>query len=920
MSRRSPWGPPPNCESHAARRSGRHRSAAGAIVRLRASLVPVLALALTLPSACASQARGAEGRDQAAAALRSGKYEQAIALYRALASAPDAIPADRRGYVRALAEVGQYQTAEEVGRRYVSSGTTSPELWNTLGEVLALRGKSGEAAHAFGKALAGGASDSLTARLNLAVIRWERGERDEARRDFDRFIDIYNAGGHLSSAQLTAIGTAVRYLGAGDPQLFKDALKAYDEAIAADSLDTEPRVRLGELFLEKYNSPDAKTELDAVLRLNPSHPRALLGEARRRRFEGSQGAMELVRRSLGVNPNLAPARVLLATLHLDAEDYAQAVSEAERALAVDSGASGGLAILAAARWLQGDRAGHDDARRRALARNPRDADLFITLGELSARNRFYQQAVEFARQGTLTDKGAWRAFAVLGVNQLRTGAIADGRKSLETAFAGDPYDVWTKNTLDLLDTFRAYREIRAGRFLFMVDAKEADLLAPYLTELGEEAYASLAERYSYHPPSPIRLELYRSHADFSVRTVGLAGLGALGVSFGTVLAMDSPAARDRGAFNWGSTLWHEVAHTFTLGVTDHRIPRWFSEGLSVYEERRARPAWGADVSLPWLAAFAQGRLVPVSRLNDGFMRPTYPEQVIHSYYQASLVCELIERDWGSRAIGEMLRGYNDGHATADVFRRVLKIEPAAFDTRFDAYVHERFAGPLGALRVKGDDASPRSPDELAARADDDAGDLLAQIARAKQLQDAGRADEAVRYFERAKTLFPEHAAPDGPYWSLARIHKEKGALREAAAELSKQAALAEDDYAANVELAALLDTLGDRAGAAQALERAIYISPYDIGVHARLAELASHLGDRAKAVRERRAVVALGPTDRADAYYQLARALHDAGDGPAARREVLRALEEAPSFEAAQELLLTLQRGGGVPGTPGRTP
>src|SRR5207253_3008380 len=97
---------------------------------------------------------------------------------------------------------------------------------------------------------------------------------------------------------------------------------------------------------------------------------------------------------------------------------------------------------------------------------------------------------------------------------------------------------------------------------------------------------------------------------FSVRTVGLAGLGALGVSFGTTLAFDSPAAKDAGPFNWGSTVWHELAHTFTLGSTEHRIPRWLSEGLSVYEEHRARPGWGFDVT-------------PFDRKFDAYMRERF---------------------------------------------------------------------------------------------------------------------------------------------------------------------------------------------------------------------------------------------------------------------------------------------------------
>jgi tetratricopeptide (TPR) repeat protein len=108
----------------------------------------------------------------------------------------------------------------------------------------------------------------------------------------------------------------------------------------------------------------------------------------------------------------------------------------------------------------------------------------------------------------------------------------------------------------------------------------------------------------------------------------------------------------------------------------------------------------------------------------------------------------------------------------------------------------------------------------------------------------------------------------------------------------------------------LLDQLGDRAGAAAALERAIWISPYDPAIHTKLAEHLGAIGDRAKVVRERRAIVALDPVDRAEARYQLARALADAGDRASARREVILALEEAPSFERAQVLLLELQRDG----------
>ena len=99
---------------------------------------------------------------------------------------------------------------------------------------------------------------------------------------------------------------------------------------------------------------------------------------------------------------------------------------------------------------------------------------------------------------------------------------------------------------------------------------------------------------------------------------------------------------------------------------------------------------------------------------------------------------------------------------------------------------------------------------------------------------------------------------------------------------------------------------GDHAGAAAALDRALYVWPFEPGLHQRLAALHARLGGRAQVVKARRALVALDPVDRPEALYQLALALVDSGDAAGARREVLRALEIAPRFQRAQELLLRL--------------
>ena len=847
--------------------------------------------------------------------VRSGKYREGIAALSRIPRGDTTWLAAQRDLARTLALVGRYDQAEATARAAAAGPAGGAAMWNTLGEVLRERGKLAAAESAFVRAVLAHAPDSLTARLNLAILHHDAGERARAAREFDRFIDVYNANaGSLTSREFMAVAIACRYLGVDNPQLFKDALKAFDRAIALDGDDLDPRIALGELFLEKYSSNEAQPAFTGVLAANPSHPRALVGEARRLIFDAQPGADSLLARALEVNPDYVDGRVLRARGLMDLEDYVAAQREVDRALAVNPAARGALALAAALRFLGGDPRGYDAAKQRALALDAHNGEFFATMAEVAGRIRLYAAAADFAKQGVAADAKSWRSHALLGMNLLRLGRIAEGKQSLETAFAGDPYDLWTKNTLDLLDTFKNYDVISTAKFQLMIEKSESALLSVYLTDLLERAHALFSAKYAYTPPPPVRIEVYRSQADFSVRTVGLPEVGALGVSFGTTLAFDSPAAKDAGPFNWGSVVWHELAHTFTLGLTENRVPRWLSEGLSVHEEHLARPGWGAHVTVGFLDALGAGRLAPLSRMNDGFMRPAYPEQVQHSYYEASLFCDWVAKEWGEKALVAMLNEYKAGRTTEQAFQAVLGADPKALDKRFDAWLKQRFAGPLAALAVLASDTAGLSREGLPA-------ELLVSRANAAprsfRLQmmageaAAGRGDTAtaIALFERARSLFPEYAGADGPHGRLAHLYLARGERRKAADALTEIAVRNESDFGANVELSRLREQLGDTAKAAEALERALYINPFDIALHQHLADLYRATGEKAKVVRERRAVVALAPVDIAEAHYRLALAWHEAGDPKQARASVLRALEDAPNFVPAQELLLTIVEG-----------
>jgi tetratricopeptide (TPR) repeat protein len=815
-------------------------------------------------------------------------------------------PAGDGARVAALSGVGRYEQAIAVAR--------DANLAPALAELLRMTGRWDEAGQVLTAARAQHRADSLLVMLQLGLLYQERGQRDAAFREFDRLIDAYNAGGRLSSRELTAVAVAVDHLSVTDPRLARDALRAFDEATAADSGNIAARLGVGALFLERYNGTEAHAAFAAAAGRDSLDARVLLGLARTAQFAGTGPVQELVRRSLERNPRFEDAHVFLAELLADVDDYEGARQEIAAALEVNPRSLPALSMRAGVAWLAGDSGAFARARDTVLALNPRYAPLYVTAAELAGHHRLYDDAAAFARKAVALDSLAWRGYTLLGVNELRRGAMDSGRAHLERAFAGDPYDVWTKNTLDLLDTLETYPVRAAGRFRIVADPADIDVLVPYVAPLAEAAYASFAKRYGVTPPGPIRVELFHRHADFSVRTMGLVGLGALGVSFGPVVAMDAPAARPRGEFNWGSTLWHELAHTFHMAASAYRVPRWFTEGLAVYEERLARPGWGDDVSPAFLQAYRDGRLLPVGRLNDGFVRPAYPEQLGYSYYEASLVCEMIAGAHGFPALVAMLRAFGAGRDTPAAFREVLHTDPDAFEPAFRAWLEHRFATELGALAAHGSGAAgpapPRSPAAIEESARKNPGDFRAQLAMGQLLVQRGRGADAIPYLERAQRLFPEYAEDDGPYRLLAAVDRERGDLRAAATELSAMTAINERSYDARIELADVRLALGDSAGAADALDDVMFVDPTEAAVHRRLAELAQALHRPALAVREWRAFVALNPPDPVEAYYRLAKAQLAAGDREAARRAVLRALERAPGYEPALGLLLELKEGG----------
>ncbi|MEP6762730.1 MAG: tetratricopeptide repeat protein [Gemmatimonadaceae bacterium] len=803
---------------------------------------------------------------------------------------PAAITAQNRRVV-ALADSGKLDEAERAAR---NGGAATTAM---LGEILTLRGKLTAADSAYEAAIKANSPNARTAQVGLAELAMRRGDRVDAFRRASALTTAYEQGRNWNAADHVAAGRAYVLLGATDKQAVHDALAAFDGAVSADITNLEGRLRAGDLLLDKYNAPDAKASYQDALKLSPENSRALLGLARVADFAGDNKGAANLKAALAANPSLTPAILLQARSFLEAEAYDSAKITTRRALAVDSSSMTGWALIGANAWVTGDSAEYRRAKAAAEKLNPKPSEFYAELADAAVRQRRYADGVRLAKQALLLDSNSTRALGLVGTNELREAKMEEGRATLERAFAIDPFNLWHKNTLDLLDKVSAYQITDKGHFRIVAPPKEAALLSIYLLPLLEQAYDQFSTRYNYKTAGTVRLEIYSRHADFSVRTVGLTGLGALGVSFGPVLAMDAPSSRERGEFNWGATAWHELAHTFTLGSSDNRVPRWLSEGLSVAEERRAHAEWGFDVTPEFLRAYADSMLRPVSQMNEGFVKPRYEAETIYSYDLASTVCEMIESQYGQAAIVAMLRAYKDGLETPAVFEKVFKVKPDVFDKQFDLYFRKRFALGLKAtasLDGKSGEQNPLSVAMKAASAD---------------LQ-AGRIDSAIAGFMRAEQMFPEFLGPASAAWQLANLYKVRNNSAAALAQVSEITTHDATAWEANVMEADLREKMADTTGLKRVLERMIWIYPYEQSVHTRLAAVSRKTSDFKTAIRERRAILALDPSDKLDAQYELARALVDGGEVAEARRLLLGVLELSPSFEKAGALLLEIKNRG----------
>jgi tetratricopeptide (TPR) repeat protein len=664
-------------------------------------------------------------------------------------------------------------------------------------------------------------------------------------------------------------------------ELFRDASKANERSARV-------RERWGRLYLFTHQYADAASLFREATQLDQRDEFAQLGLARlfMERFDGQ--ARTLVEQLLKRNDSLLEAHLLAARMDLEEGNLKPAEQSLQRALSLAEKQKQtpleAYELLAALDLLRGNEKGGKWVER-ALAANPRFGGVYETLAHFEIMRRKYREASDWLRRAVEAQPDLWSAHAELGVNLLRLGEVDEARRHLEQAYSGDPYSPTTVNTLRLLDTLKDFSVDRATGpdIVTRLHRKEADAMRPYVQELTRASIQTFSQRYAFQPRQPVTVELYPDHDDFAVRTAGLPGIGLLGVTFGYLVAMDSPSGRPTGDFHWGSTLWHEMAHVFTLSVTDHRVPRWLSEGISVFEEWRTGPTPGVSITPNALDALSDGRYLPVATLDQGFIRPAYPDQIPVSYIQSGLVCLFIEQKWGMEKLVDLLRQFTRDTTTAAALEATFKISNAEFDKQFIEFVKQRFAPVLGNL-----------------------GEWRESMRAAHEAAGKENWKAVLEPARRAAQIFPEFTSPGSPHVLIARALDATGQRAEAINALERYRQLGGWDPGAMKQLAQWLDEAGRGPQALAVYQSLLYADPLDASLHEKLGEKLYAAGQAQQSLREYQVLLALNAHDQAAANFGIARALHSMGDRATSRRHLLQALETAPHYRPAQDLLLEM--------------
>ena len=681
----------------------------------------------------------------------------------------------------------------------------------------------------------------------------------------------------------------------------------YDKAKKDDKKSPEPYLASGRLALDKHDYQLAAQEFRQAVKLDEDRADAHFGLAQAIADSDAEAAAKAIEKTLQLNSRHVDALILLAERHIDSEQYEEALKAIAKVHNVNPHHADGWALKAVVAHLQSAPGLQAQHRARALKYYSTNPEVDHLIGRKLSRKYRFREGAAHQRSALAMQDGFLPAKLQLCQDLLRLGEEDEGWKLASEDNKEDGYSVVAHNLVSLHDEIQKFRTLKADGLWVRMDRREADIYGEDVLKLLGQAREQLAEKYQVKLREPVIVEIFPRQADFAIRTFGLpGGVGFLGVCFGQVITANSPASQTANPTNWESVLWHEYCHVVTLQKTSNRMPRWLSEGISVYEERQRDPTWGQTMSPAYREMVLGGELTPVGELSGAFLRPPTPNHLQFAYYQSSLVVEFLVEQHGFETLLRVLDDLNVGMPINESLTRYTgSVEQ--FDKAFVAFAKARAESIAPKLDFSQPDEPLANAQQVIAWNTSHPNNYWGLIALAHGLIRAEEWEEAKQTLQQLQKEFPNDRSSTSATRLIVQV--ERG-LEDREAEvkaLQTWCEISNDDLDSLLRLTQLLVEDKDWKSALPIVRKSLAVNPLRTDLQQQRAQVAEASSNNAEAIHALKSLFALEPIDPADVSYRLAVLLEKQGDHVSAKRRALQALEEAPRFLDAHRLLRQIQ-------------
>ncbi len=801
---------------------------------------------------------------------------------------------------------GKYDEATEVAASQVEEG-----IWNERWPRLLIKcqmatGQYADAKKTYLDAI-GRYPMSLTLRLQgIDVLRHNNLPEEAAEADRQFFLLLQSSTSRFASRDnLIAAG---RYFASKGEDAKKVLNLFFDRVRNADPTFIQAYLSTAELALDKGDFKVAADTLQDAQQTDPNDARISYLLARAWQPSDSEKATAALNHALSINPNHIPSLLLQAETLIDREAYDDAEEKIDHILTINAHDQNAWALLAVLAHLRGKYEIEKLMRAAALSTWSDNPQVDHLIGKKLSRKYRFAQAAEYQRKALELDPSFTPARFELAQDLLRLGHDTVGWQLASTVADEDPYNVVAHNLATLRDRVAKFKLLEQDDILVRMESVEAEIYGQDVLDLLTEAKQVLCTKYDMQPTEPIVVEIFPQQKDFAIRTFGLpGGAGYLGVCFGRVITANSPASQGERPANWKSVLWHEFCHVVTLEKTRNRMPRWLSEGISVYEERQRDASWGEKMTPRYREMLLADDLPPVSQLSGAFMNPPSPIHLQFAYYESSLVVEFIVDKYGMDALKQILVDLGDGLAINDALaKNVGSVDK--LDSQFKDYarkVADDFAPKADWSR----DELPEQPkpQELVEWVKNHPTNYWGLRGLADAFITAEQFDLAKPHLEALVQLDAVTGVRGGPLEMLAVVYRNLDDTKAERDTLDRIATLSSDPLPTLRRLIELSVEEENWEKTLEYAEKYLAIQPLLPDGHQAFASAASAMGQHEPAVRSLQSMAAMDPVDPAAIEFRIAQAQSELGNVDLAKQHVLNALEVAPRYRDALRLLLTIE-------------